>query len=192
MKKFKSYNVGRNLNLRLDINKIIDEDHLCRKIEKIVSTLDTKEIESKYSSIGQHALHPKMMLSIIFYGYASGVRSGRNLAVSCQENLAYVYLSKGHNPKKTAINEFRRKHYSHFHDLFLQVLKLAKDYGLGDFSLAIGDGSKIEANSSKRRTKNKDQYTKWKKRLEADIEEIKQEIEIKQENLEHNARLKKN
>ncbi len=48
MRKFKFYKSGKDINIKLDINQLIDEDHLCRFIEHIVSTtLDTSRIELK-------------------------------------------------------------------------------------------------------------------------------------------------
>ncbi len=46
---FKPYQINRNLNVKLDINNVIDANHLCSRIDRIVSTLDTSEIESHYS-----------------------------------------------------------------------------------------------------------------------------------------------
>jgi len=176
MAKFKPYNINRKLNIKLDIDHIIDEDHLCKQIEHIVSGLDTFKIEEGYSPVGQNALHPKMMLCLVFYGYAVGVRSGRRLATYCQENLPFIYLSKGYFPQKTALNEFRRKNYLYFHDLFVQVLKIAGQQGIGDFTFSIADGTKIGANSSKGRSKNKEQFGKWEASLLEDISEIEKEL----------------
>lgn len=192
MAKFKPYNVDRKLNINLDINHIISNTHLCKQIECIVSSLDTSEIEDTYSPIGQNGLHPKMMLSIIFYGYATGIRSGRKLSTSCQENLPFIYLSKGYFPKKTVLNEFRRKNYLYFHDLFVQVLKIADQQGIGDFTFSIGDGTKIEANSSKHRTKNKEQFGKWRASLLEDISEIEKELLEEKMSLDEENLAKKN
>jgi transposase len=184
MAKFKPYNVNRKLNIKLDINHIVNNDHLCKQIEHIVSTLDTSGLEDNYSAVGQNALHPRMMLSIVFYGYAIGVRSGRKLATSCQENLPFIYLSKGYFPKKTVLNEFRRKNYLYFNDLFVQVLNMASQQGIGDFTFSMADGTKIGANSSKRQTKTKEQFGKWKASLLEDILEIEKELLEEKINLE--------
>ncbi len=191
MAKFKPYNLNRKLNIKLDINHIINDDHLCKQIEHIVFTLDTSKLEDNYSPVGQNALHPKMMLSIVFYGYAIGVRSGRKLATSCQENLPFIYLSKGYFPKKTVLNEFRRKNYLHFHDLFVQVLNTTSQQGIGDFTFSMADGTKIRANSSKGRTKSKEQFGKWKASLLEDISEIEKELSEEKMNLEEEG-IKKN
>jgi len=178
--KFKPYLVNKSFEIKLEIDEVVDKDHLCRKIEYLVSALDTSDIESKFSSIGQNAYHPKMMLSIIFYGYVTGIRSGRKLAQACKENLPYIYLSKSYYPQKTALNKFRMENFLHFQGLFVQVIKMAEKQGLADFSFSVGDGSKIEANSSKRRTKTEQQFSKWNKSLLDDIADIEQELEEEQ------------
>lgn len=175
MAKFKKYQIGSDHPIVIDLDDYVPEDHLSKKIEKIISELDTGAIEAKYSELGQNALHPKLMLSILFYGYASGIRSGRRLAKACREQLPFIYLSKNYRPQKSCINDFRKDNYSHFEDLFVQVLKKCQDSGLGDASFSIVDGSKEEANSSKRRTKTKAQYEKWRQSLLDDIASLEQE-----------------
>lgn len=169
MATFKKYEIGEDYKVVLDLGLHLSSEHLCKKIESIVSQLDTTEIEAKYSSLGQNALHPKLMLSIIFYGYTQGVRSGRKLSTACEESLPYIYLSKGYSPKKSAINDFRKHNYAHFSNLFIQVLQKCMEQDLAVSSQSIIDGSKLEADSSKRRTKTKEKYEKWQKHLSEDI-----------------------
>jgi len=176
MAKFKEYKIGFDQHVVIDVGQYLSEDHRCKQIEKIVSNLDTSQIEAKYSDLGQNALHPKMMLSIIFYGYTVGIRSGRKLSQACEEQLPFIYLSKSYRPQKSCINDFRKDTYTHFADLFVQVLKKCQESDLGDASFSIVDGSKQAANSSKRRTKTKGQYEKWQQLLLDDITSLEQEI----------------
>lgn len=172
MATFKTYDIGDSYSVVLDLSSLLAADHPCKQIEKIVGDLDTSSIEKQYSSIGQNALHPKLMLSIIFYGYTIGMRSGRKLAAACQQNIPFIYLSKGYFPKKSAINDFRKDNYLFFSDLFLQVLKKCMEADLADPELSIADGSKLESNSSKGRTKTKEQYEKWQVNLLQDISSL--------------------
>jgi len=84
MTKFKSLHESQKPLMHLTpesyleyIGGLIPHDHLCRMVKEVVFSLDTELIESKYSYLGQNSYHPKLLLSILFYGYASGVRSGR-------------------------------------------------------------------------------------------------------------------
>ena len=80
MSKFKPFHefqkplVGISHEAILDyIETVIPADHLCRLVKEVVFSLDTESIESKYSFKGQNTYHPKLMLSLLFYGYATGV-----------------------------------------------------------------------------------------------------------------------
>lgn len=178
MAKFKEYQTGIGEELLININTLLPKDHLAYFIEESVNKLDTSAIECNYSELGQSGYHPKMMLSLLFYGYIIGIRSGRKIATACEENIVFIYLSKSYFPKKTVINEFRRKHYKTFEDLFIQVLMLF-DLSDRDSSTSIFDGSKLEANASKKRTKTKAKYKKWLAELSEDIEELEAELSVK-------------
>lgn len=191
MSNFKSYKIGEEHSVQIDLKDYLGQDHLCLQIEQIVSTLNLSAIESTYSRRGQKAFHPKMLLSIIFYGYTIGVRSGRKLAACCIENLAFIYLSKSHRVSKSVLNDFRKNNYQHFSDLFNQVLQKCIANGLADPSLSIVDGSKMLANSSKKRTKNKQQYEKWQEHLSADITSIEEDLAKQQSSMQTDD-LKKN
>ena len=176
MAKFKSYQIGSDHSVVIDISQYLPSDHLSKQVEAIVSDLDTNAIEAKYSDFGQNALHPKLLLSIIFYGYTVGIRTGRKLAKACEEQLPFIYLSKNYRPQKSCINDFRKDNYLHFADLFIQVLKRCQELGLGNASFSIVDGSKEEANSSKSRTKTAAQYEKWQQTLLDDIACLEKEL----------------
>lgn len=176
MTTFKKYEIGEEVSIELNLSNYLPSDHLCRQLEEIVSELDISYIESTYSNRGQNAYHPMMLLCIIFYGYTIGIRSGRKLSTACKENLAFIYLSKGYQPSKSVINDFRKANYQHFSNLFSQVLKKCMALGMANPELSIVDGSKIRANSAKRATKTKEQYEKWQKHLLADIASIEEEI----------------
>ena len=68
-----------------------------------------------------------------------------------------------------------KNNFIHFSNLFLQVLTKCEHAGIGKSSFSIVDGSKKEANSAKRRTKNKEQYEKWYQSLLDDIAVLEQE-----------------
>ena len=194
MATFKKYDIGESFTVQIDLATYLPADHMSKELEKIISDLDITSIESQYSDIGQNAYHPKMLLCIIFYGYTIGIRSGRKLSKACKENIAFLYLSKGHQPGKSVINDFRKLNYQHFEDLFIQVLEKCIALGLVDCSLSIVDGSKIAANSSKRLTKTQDRYEKWKTHLLEDIASLEKElIVVKQsESIEEQVSFKKN
>lgn len=180
MAKFKKYEGASDYSLQIKLEDYLSTDHLCKQIERIVMDLDTSSIEANYSNRGQNAFHPKMLLSIIFYGYATGIRSGRKLSTACLESLPFIYLSRGYQVSKSVINDFRKLNYNHFSNLFEQVLQRCILENMADSSLSIVDGSKIGANSSKKRTKNKEQYEQWQQFLEQDLQSLAEQAGAEQ------------
>jgi len=177
MSRFLDYNIGFTDSFKLDLKLFLPkEDDLFFKFEELVNQLDTSEIEASYSDFGRSAMHPKLILSVIFFGYATGIMSGRKLEQACAEDLKFIYLSKGLRPGKSSINEFRQLHYKHFKPLFLEVVKMCELAEYGDNSISIVDGSKIHANSSKKRTKNLKQLEKWREQLKKDITSLEKEF----------------
>lgn len=177
MSKFKSYKIGIENGFSFDpLLFLPKEDHLCFQFEQYVHLLDLSSIEESYSDRGRSALPPKLLMSIILYGYSVGIRSGRKLEEACSSNLTFIYLSKGLRPRKSAINDFRKVHFRHFEAMFLQVVKMCEDNQCGDNSIAIVDGSKILANSSKKRTKNQSQLDMCYKQLKEDVALLNQEL----------------
>ena len=62
------------------VDEWLPEDHLARFVVEIVDNLDIAHIENEYrGNGGKTAYHPRMLLSLIFYGYATGVFSSRKV-----------------------------------------------------------------------------------------------------------------
>jgi transposase len=87
------------------INEFLPTNHLATVIDEIVEQLDICRIEGRYSEKGQNSYHPKLLLKLLFYGYATGVRSGRKIASKCQTDLAFMYLACMYRPDFRTIND---------------------------------------------------------------------------------------
>ncbi|MFT7159545.1 MAG: transposase, partial [Bacteroidia bacterium] len=60
-----------------DLNEWLLEDHLARFVVDIVGKMDLCQVYSSYSGKGSTPYDPKLLLSLIFYGYSTGVFSSR-------------------------------------------------------------------------------------------------------------------
>ena len=168
------------MNLDLQLDDFVPSDDPCRVIRRLVWDLDTSAIEATYSDIGQNAYHPKMLLSVIFYGYSQGLRSGHKLSQACKTDIRYIFLSQGYRPSKTTLNDFRRTHFERFEHLFMQVVQKCIELELVDLDKPVfGDGTKIRANANGKRSKTKNKYEKWLVHLQDDITELSAELETK-------------
>lgn len=88
------------------------------------------------------------MVRIIAYGCTTGVRSSRKLAKACVENVAFRYLARGNQPKKTAICAFHNRHRDELVGVLVQVVQVAQALGLIDTDAIAIDGTKMAGNAS--------------------------------------------
>src|SRR6266705_4017077 len=104
------------------------------------------------SLAGRAAYDPRMLLALLVYGYAAGVRSSRRIERACTEDVAFRVICAQDVPDHASIARFRREHFADagaMGDLFAQVLVLAARAGLGRLGLIAVDGTKIAAAASK-------------------------------------------
>lgn len=149
-KAFRDYELGQTLLLPPDLNDWLSEDHLARFVGEVVSSLDLSDVFSSYvDGRGGAAYHPRMMLSVLIYGYCTGTFSSRKLAQACQENVAFRYLSANAMPRHSALADFRRRHLAAMESLFIEVFELCREAGLVSLGHVSVDGSKFKANASK-------------------------------------------
>jgi len=141
------------LNQRLlfpsNIFDLLSKDHECYLYQDIFQQLDTSELESHYSELGQHAYHPKLIVSILIYAYSRGVFSSREIERRCHEDLSFMYIARMNCPNFRVLSDFRKDQSGFFHDCFKQTVRLAMELKLASLGHISLDGSKFKANSSK-------------------------------------------
>ena len=62
------------------------------------------------------------MLSLLFYGYATGVFSSRKLEKATYDSIAFRYICANEHPDHDSINTFRSRFRKEISDLFTQIL----------------------------------------------------------------------
>lgn len=177
MAKFKPLNNDQYLLLPPSVEDFIPEGHLARVVSEIVDNLDTAKIEHKYSCLGQNTYHPKIILKILFFGYATGVRSGRKIAAKCETDTAFMYLAQMYRPDFRTINDFRKDNIRAIEKYFVDVIKICQELGLIKVGRIAIDGTKIRANVSSSLSKDRDGYEKWLQSIEEEIQQILREAE---------------
>jgi len=172
MEKFKPVNNDQLYLLPPSVEDFIPTTHLARVINEVVETIDVTEIEAKYSYLGQKSYHPHLLLKLLFYGYSIGIRSGRKIAAACESDTAFMYLSSMYKPDFRTINDFRKDNTDFIQKAFVHVVQLCKGLGMCTAGMLILDSTKLKANASADRSKNKEQYEQWLERIDTDIKNI--------------------
>ncbi len=150
-KVFRAYDPDQILLLPPDLASWLPAGHLARLVSDLVeNVLDLSPIYASYKeSRGAPPYHPKLLLKLLLYGYATGTFSSRRLERAAQELVPCRYLSADQQPDHWTISEFRRRHLKVVKDLFGQVLDVCQEAGLVKLGHVALDGTKLKANASK-------------------------------------------
>ncbi|MBI1883692.1 MAG: IS1182 family transposase [Chlamydiae bacterium] len=174
---FKQYNQNQLQLLPPDLSDMIAKDHIARLISHAVDQMDITSIEKLYSMNGQHAYHPCLLLKVLIYGYASGIRSSRKLADKLNEDIIFMWLGGRQSPDFRTIADFRKEKLADFKSIFEQVLSTSMDIGLIRVGTISLDGSKILASASKNKMQYRKQILKRKINLKEKIDHIIKEAD---------------
>ena len=125
--------------------------HLAYFINDTVASLDLSAFHARYAAGGlrNQPFHPAMMVKVLVYAYATGAFSSRKIAKKLHEDVAFRVLAAENFPAHRTIREFRALHLSEFTELFVQVVRLAREMGLVKLGTIAVDGTKIKANASR-------------------------------------------
>ena len=157
----------------------LPEDDLVYFIAETVATLDLAPIFAHYQRElrGQPPFHPRMMVALLLYCYATGTRSSRKIMRRCQTDVACRIIVGEDVPDFRTISDFRKIHLGRLEGLFLEVLKLCALAGLSRVGTIALDGTKIKANASRHKAMSYDRMKEEEKRLEEEIARLLAEAE---------------
>ena len=129
----------------------LPQGHLAYFINDTVDGLDLSAFHARYAGGGprNQPFHPAMMVKVLVYGYATGVFSSRKIARKLHEDVAFRVLAADNFPAHRTIRDFRALHLVEFSELFVQVVRLAREMGLVKLGTIAVDGTKIKANASR-------------------------------------------
>ena len=164
----------RNPNYLLppSVDDWLNEDHLARYIVEVVDQLDLSRLTRQYAGRGSKAHHPATLLSILIYGYCTGVFSSRKLERATYDSVAFRYIAAGTHPDHDTLATFRRRFLGEFSELFVQVLELAREMKLLKLGNVCLDGTKIQANASRHSALSHGHIEKLETQLKAEVQEL--------------------
>lgn len=172
-KIFRAYEPDQLLLLPPSLSDWVPEGHLARFVSDVVDELDLEGIEGSYEEErGQPPYHPRMMVKVLMYAYATGVYSSRRIARQLSDSVAFRYLGAGNSPDFRTLNAFRSRHGEALSGLFGQVLRMCSRAGLVKLGTVAVDGTKIKASASKHKAMSYGRMKEAEEALQAQGEEL--------------------
>lgn len=156
---------------------VLGEDHLCFVVDDIVESFDLSKLPAKKGTPGAPCYDYRLLIKILFYGYATGTFSSRKLMRSTMENIPYLYLARQQTPNFRTISDFRKNHKSFLENAFISIVKTAKELGIVKLGCVALDGTKIRANANRTNQHTHAELEEERERIEKAIEEAIKEDE---------------
>lgn len=148
--------------------------HLARFVVEVVEQLDLNHLSAVYAGKGSTPYHPAMLVSLLFYGYATGVFSSRKLEKATYDSIAFRYICANTNPDHDTIARFRKRFLKELEAQFVNILLLAEAMGLVKLGNVSLDGTKIKANASKHKALSWDYANKLEEQLKEEVNALMQ------------------
>jgi transposase len=149
MSNFRTIDRQTGFLLPPSVDEWLPEKHLARFVVEVIDGLDLRAMSGSYRGSGSASYHPRMLLGIVVYGYATGVFSSRKLERATYDSVAFRFIAANDHPDHDTIAAFRRRFLKEIEGLFVQVLLLAREMGVLNMGTIGLDGTKIHANASR-------------------------------------------
>ena len=148
---------GQISMLILDIEELIPENHLLRKINQMISFDFIYDlVASYYPTNGRPSVDPVSMFKMLLVGYLYGIKSERRLVQEIQLNIAYRWFCGYELERKYQITPHSARHVfvngmraTYFKQIFLEIVRCCIEQRLVDGKEMAADGSYIPAEVSR-------------------------------------------
>jgi transposase len=152
----------------------LSEGDLVFFLLETVPRLDLSRFYAPYEqeTRGAPPYDPAMMSCLLIYAYCVGVFTSRKIALACERNLAFIAMVGDERPDFRTISDFRKDHLEAFIELFVDVLRLAKEAGMVTLGNVSMDGTKLQGNASRHKAMSYGYMKKEVERLREDIEAL--------------------
>lgn len=128
----------------------LPEGHLARFVVALVERLDLSAFYGVYRAdgSGRPAHDPAMMVALMLFNYAVGVRSSRAIERRCVEDVACRFVAANRAPDHVTINRFRARFAVALSGLFGEVLAVCARAGMVRVGVVAVDSTKLAADAS--------------------------------------------
>lgn len=172
MKNFRAFDRSQRFLLPPDLKDWVADDDLAHFVIEAVERVEMCNFHVSRTGSGKAQYHPRMMLALLIYCYASGIFSSRRIEQATYRHVSVRFIAANQHPDHDTIATFRRRNTDAFTAAFEQVLMLASEAGLLKVGTVSVDGTQINANASKLRSIRYDRIQVLRERLSADIADL--------------------
>src|ERR671931_2573391 len=134
-----------------DVREWLPPRHLAWFVLDAVAEMELGAFYAAYRFDGRcrPPYDPAMMVALLLYAYARGIRSSRVIERACEEDVAFGVLAARQRSDHATLARFVERHQEAIAGLFGEVLILCARGGLAKVGVIAIDGTKVQANASR-------------------------------------------
>jgi transposase len=137
------------------VDDAVPADCEVRAYADVMMRMDYSCVEARDSEVGCPPYPPDVMVKILGYAYASGIRSSRKIESHLHFDVRFIWLAGGLKPDHNTIARFRKDHCEELKELFRCSSRLCCQAGLVSLSVVSVDGTKIASAASRKQIYDK-------------------------------------
>lgn len=157
------------------LDEVLPSGHVVRLLDEILGSeyLDWRDWEARYvERLGQPAIHPRVLASVLLYGLLTRIRSSRALEEALEVRLDFRWLAEGRGIDHTTLSEFRRRHGELLQKLFVQVGQVARRLGLLTLQRLAFDGTRVRSSNRRRGSRTPAELREEQAELQAKVTQL--------------------
>lgn len=152
-------------------------DNLAQFVVEIVEQLNFRSFRELHAGDDQQPYSPAMLTALLFYGYATGVFSSRELEHSTYDSVNFQYISANTHPDHDTITNFRRRFSKELSELFVQILMIASLMDVPTLSKISLDGGKTKAGISRQKDSSFGYAHELEAQIKAEVDKLLRKAE---------------
>ena len=172
-------NRSQHLLLPLDVERLIADDPVARRIWRLISSLDLSRFERDVRAVegvaGRPSHSPQVLTSVWLYAFTKGLHSAREIERQMDYEPALRWLTGLHPINHHTLSDFRVGHGQALRELFEDVLALMLKKRLVTLERVAVDGTKIRADVNKKSFRQKDKIEEYLKLAREHLDELERQ-----------------
>lgn len=177
MPKFIEAHRNQPFLLPPDLREWVPEDDLAHFVVEAVDRVPMESFVVNERGTGSAQYPPRLMLALLVYCYANGVFGSRRIERATYRDVGVRYVAANLHPDHDTICSFRRNNVEAIASAFEQVLLMARELKLLRVGMVSVDGTKMDANASKRNSLRYDRAMELRAQLQEEIAVLMEEAE---------------
>jgi transposase len=141
---------GQGFLLPPDVRDWLPADHLAWFVIDAVGAMDLSGFYAAYRADGhgRAAYEPSVVVTLVLYSVATGVRSSRQIERHCRQDVAFRVITGNLVPDHATVSRFICRHEHALAELFNEVLRLCDRAGLVKPGLVAIDGTRLAGSAN--------------------------------------------